>query len=223
MRRFTAILVLLLAGLSAHAQYSDARLWAGASVRWNATKKLRFTLEEEVRLFGNISRLDKLNTEITAGYRFGGLLEIGLLYRLIASYEPLGYFSTGHRLAVYLGLEENIYGWDCSVKGSFQETFGAPYRSENWELPEKYVRMEAEIAHVLFTKKTEPFVNLELWCRVATGDPAFIDQYRLTAGVQYKLNKRNRVDLFYRLQQELQVNNPLTGHIIGAGYRYYIR
>ncbi len=223
MRRAAIILMLVAYWSGALAQHSDMRLWAGASVRYTVNKKLRLTLEEEVRLRENAGRIDKLNTEFTAGYRLGNLFEAGLLYRLIADYKPEGYFGLRHRISLIAGLEKNLSGWECSVKGSFQQTFGNINRSEGWNVPERYLRAEAEVAHEVISKKTKPFVNLEMLCRLPAGKPCFIDEYRVTAGIQFRIDKRNRIDVFYRLQQELQVADPLTGHIIGIRYRRYIR
>ena len=223
MKRHGWMILLFLLGAPAFGQYQDARLWAGLSVRYDPGKKWKLVLEEEVRIFDRIRRLDKINSELTSSYQINKLMELGVLYRLIANREQVGYFYFNHRFGVNLEFHQQYSRWNLSVKPGFQITFAGFRNTENWYNPENYVRIVSEVSRELKNKKTEPYTNIEFWYRISTGEQGFIDQYRWTIGIKQKLNKRNRLDLYYRLQQELQVKNPLTAHIIGIGYRYMIR
>lgn len=223
MKKTSWVLFLFILGTAVYGQYQDARLWTGFSVRYQPAKKWKITLEEEARFFNNISRLDKLNTELTIDYQINKLIDAGFFYRLISKKNPGGGFEFSHRFAAFLGIQQNFGGWTCSFKTSFQKTYPGFRRTEEWYLPENYVRPMAEVSRELKNKKTEPYTNIEFWYRVSGGDQAFIDQYRYTAGIKHKLSKRNRVDLFYRFQKKIQVRNPLAAHIIGIGYRFTVR
>ena len=120
-------------------------------------------------------------------------------------------------------MQKKYGGWNGSLKATFQKSFSEFRHSDDWYVPENYVRGVAEVSRELKNKKTEPYTNIEFWYRVSAGEPAFVDQYRLAIGIKQKLNKRNRLDVFYKLQQELQVKNPSTSHIFGIGYRYIFR
>jgi len=223
MKRNCLIILLFSLAAVAYGQNQDLRLWTSLSMRYEGIKKLKITLEEEARFFENISSLDKLNTEFTVSYKISKVFDAGLLYRLISNHKPGGSFSFDQRFGLFLEAQKKYAGWSFSCKGSFQKTFMEVMHAEHWETAENYLRPLAEISKELKNKNTEPYVNIEFWYRLKPGDQAFIDQYRFTAGIKHKLNKSNRLDFFYRLQQEVQVNNPLTAHIIGIGYRYTIR
>jgi hypothetical protein len=205
------------------AQHRDAMLWAGFTVRYDLNKKWSLSLEEEARIYENISRLDKINSEFTVDYQVNKILDAGLLYRLISGYTPENHFESGHRFGAFIGAQKRLSGWNGSVKASFQQTYPAFHRSPEWQVAEKYIRLQAGISRQLKNKKTEPYTDIEFWYRIPDGEQVFADQYRLTIGIKQKLDKTNRLDLYYRLQQEMQVKDPLTAHIIGIGYRFIIR
>jgi len=216
-------LVLLVSGLTAMAQHRDARLWAGFTLRYDLNKRWSLSLEEEARIYENFSRLDKINSEFTINYQINKILDAGLLYRLISGYTRENRFEYGNRLGAFIGAQKKLSGWNGSVKVSFQETYPAFNRSSDWQIAENYVRAQAGISRQLRNKKTEPYTDIEFWYRIPAGAQAFVDQYRYTIGIRQKLNKSNRLELYYRIQQEMQVKDPLTAHIIGIGYRFIIR
>ncbi len=216
------IILLAVTGPAASGQEQDARWWTSLSVRYDVNKKWRITLEEEARIFENISRLDKLNSELTVDYKINKILECGILYRLINSPDRIGNLDFNHRFSLFLGVEKKWAGFTWSGKAAFQKTYPRMHRTEDWSLSKDYIRVKAEVSRELKKGKTEPYTNLEFWYRTTAGGQSFTDQYRFTLGIKQKLNKSHRLDFFYKIQQDLQVKNPLTAHIFGIGYRYII-
>jgi hypothetical protein len=223
MKKAGWIFILLILGVTVYGQYQDARLWASLSIRYDPGKKWKIGLEEEARFFENISRLDKLNTELDLNYQISKLVDGGILYRLIGNPETRGNFDFNHRFGAYLDIQKKYARWTCSFKTAFQKTYPGFQRTSERYLPENYVRAQAEVSREFKNKKTEPYTNIEFWYVMQTGEQAFIDQYRFTIGIKQKINKSNRLNFFYRIQQEMQVKNPLTAHIIGVGYGFVVR
>jgi hypothetical protein len=217
------IIFLLILSSAAYSQYQDARLWTSLSIRYDPGKKWKLSLEEEARFIDNVGRLEKLNTELTVDYQISKLLSAGILYRLISLRNSGGDFKFNNRFAGYLNIQKKFGGWTCSVKAAYQITYPEFFHSREWYLPERYIRPLAEISRELKNKNTEPYTNIEFWYGISPGKQAIIDQYRFTIGVKHKLSKTSRLDFFYRIQQELQVKNRLTAHIIGVGYRFMVR
>lgn len=223
MKKTCLIFFLFVFQATAFGQDQDVRLWSSLSVRYDLSKKWRISLEEEARFIENIGRLDKINSELTVNYQINKFLDGGVLYRLIANNHPDGYVYANHRFGAYLEVQKKYAGMRLSLKTSFQKTYPAFFRSGDWYLPENYVRAEGGVSRELKNKKTEPYTNLEWWYRIQSGDQSFIDRYRFTIGIKHKLNKNNRLDLFFRVQQELQVKDPLTAWIFGVGYQFKVR
>ena len=217
------IFILLILSAAAYGQYKDTQLWSGISIRYDPGKKWKISLEEEARFFENISRLDKINSELDINYQVNKLLDGGILYRLISNRKNGGLFEFNHRFGAYLEAQKKISGWACLLKAAFQKTYPDFMHTDDWYIPEYYVRVLAEVSRELKNKRTEPYTNIEFWYRTPAGEQAFIDQCRWTIGIKHNLNKSSRLDFFYRLQHEMQVKHPLTANIIGIGYRFRIR
>jgi hypothetical protein len=222
--RFTAFFLLLLAAVVTPArlwsQHQDIQLWSSIGIRTDITPKLRISLEEEARYFDQLSRLDKLNTDLSLDYQLTESIAFGTLYRLIANRDADGYFDMEHRFDVSVEFQKQVSAWTFTAQATAQKTYPEFNRSRDWYVAEDYLRAEGEISRELKDKKTEPYANLELWYLMPRGRQAFIDQYRLTFGVKHRIKKINRLNFYYRIQQEIQVNDPLFAHIIGIGYTY---
>jgi len=216
-------LTFLVLSTAVYGQYQDARVWASLSVRYEPGKKWKLTLEEEARFSENAGRLDKLNTDLDINYQINKLIDGGLLIRLISKPDSRGNFDFNYRFSGYIGIQKKLAGWTGSLKSSLQKTWPRFQHSDNWYLPENYIRVLAEFSREFKNKKTGPYTGIEFWYRLRASEPDFIDQYRITIGIKHKLNKTNRLNFFYRLQHEMQVKNPLTAHIVGVGYRFSVK
>ncbi len=73
-----------------------------------------------------------------------------------------------------------------------------------------------------------PFVNFELYSRMAeinhtkskrTG-AAFCDKWRLAAGTEFKINKRNGLELFYRYANQSEPDENDSAHTIALVYSF---
>lgn len=217
------LIMLLCLAWPAKAQYQDAQLWASLMARYDITPKLRVSLEEEFRFFENISRLNKINSELDVLYQINPMIDAGVFYRLITIRNPEGYYYWNNRLGLIIQATGKAGPWTFRIRTQGQFTYPEFYRSDNWQIPEKYVRVKFSTSRESRSKKTEPFADIEFWYALRTGMTDIIDQYRLTIGLDIKPDKRNRWSVFYRLDQELQVVNPLSAHILGIGYTWIIR
>ncbi len=63
----------------------------------------------------------------------------------------------------------------------------------------------------------DPFVAGEMYYRI-WNKPNELQKYRLDFGLDWRLSKKSALTTFYRYQKEINVNNPVSDHIIGIGY-----
>ncbi len=218
--RAIVLVLLLVLPLNLGAQYQDLQLWSSVAFRTDLTTKLRVTIEEEARFFENISRLDKLNSDLVIDYRLFDNIRIRMLYRLILNGNKDGSFELNHRFSPAIGYQIRKGTWNIELFAKYQKTYEAFNRSADWYLPENHIRLEGEVSRLFNRNRTEPFAGLEFWYYMPQGQVPFVEQWRLTLGVKHKLGPDHRVRLYYRLQQETGVENPLLAHIIGVGYLF---
>lgn len=212
--------VLMIAAIPVAAQYQDFQMWSSVGVRTDITPRLRIGIEEEARFFENIRLLDKLNSDLTIDYELFGGVRVGLLYRLITNREKDGDYVLKHRFSASLATEKQTGPWKLGATLKFQKTYDEFYHSDDWYLPKNYFRIEGEVSRPLNRNRTEPYATLEWWYYLPQAQQAFFDQYRLTLGVKHKLAKDHRINVYYRIQQEIQVEDPLFAHIVGVGYLF---
>jgi hypothetical protein len=220
-RRIALLFVaLIVASLPVAGQYQDLQLWSSVGIRTNITPKLRIGIEEEARFFENISLLDKLNSNLTIDYELFDGVRFGLLYRLITNRQKDGDYELNHRFSASLAAEKQKGPWVLGANVKFQKTYEALFHSDDWYLPKNYFRVEGEISRPLNMNRSEPYASLEWWLYMPQGQRVFFDQYRLTLGVKHKLSRDHRINVYYRIQQEVQVEDPLLAHVLGIGYLF---
>lgn len=69
--------------------------------------------------------------------------------------------------------------------------------------------------------KFEPYLSVELFNLLNDPVENDMDKIRYTAGTNYKLNKRNKLDLFYRYDNFMDEDEDFNGrHVVGIGYSH---
>lgn len=77
------------------------------------------------------------------------------------------------------------------------------------------LRSKLGVAYNIRNCPVDPYASAEYGC----GLHHQANKWKFTAGVDIKLNKQNKIDLFYRYQTEDDDEDP-NGHIIGLGYNF---
>ena len=214
---------MLILPLALSAQEQDFQIWSRFALKYDASASTRIYIEEEFRFRENAQRLDKNHTELGIAQDLTDRFRIGGFYRFISIRDNSSLSNNRHRFAIQASYDIDLAPWTLWVRPRFQSTFGAIGRSSDWNIPEHYLRTETGISRRPKGSKTEYHADIEWWFPIGRGMPFHTDQYRFTAGVEFRIDRNRRIDLAYRLQQELQVNNPERYHIICLTYTHLIR
>ena len=215
--------LLLVLPLTLTGQEQDFQIWSRFALKYDASATTRLYIEEEFRFRENAQRLDKNHTEFGIAQDLTDRFRIGGFYRFINLREISGLSNNRHRFAIQASYDVDLAPWTLWVRPRFQSTFGSIRHSADWNIPELYLRTEAGISRRPKGNKIEYHADIEWWFPLEKGQPFYTDQYRLTAGVEFRIDRNRRIDIAYRLQQELQVNNPERYHIICLTYSHLIR
>lgn len=79
------------------------------------------------------------------------------------------------------------------------------------------LRSRLQISYDIKKCSFEPYVEVELYNQL---DNAFAyDKIRYTVGTEYKINKENKLKLFYRYQDYADIDE-VSGHVLGLGYAF---
>lgn len=207
----------------ANAQYNDAQLWSWLRVEKKIAKKLTGVLEQQVRLSQNISFPKNIFTEAGATYRFNKRIRYTVYYRFMNRGQTDGGSIIGNRFAGDLRLRykkkpfvfsyRNRIQREYRMDGSTEASAKLAYRQIN------YVRNKLNLAMDL-DKKFTPYASFEIYYHLNNSE---FNKNRYTLGVNFNLKNRNELDLFYRLQDEYNVNNPVRAFIIGIGFSHTLK
>lgn len=79
------------------------------------------------------------------------------------------------------------------------------------------LRSRLQISYDIKKCPFEPYVEVELYNQL---DNAFAyDKIRYTIGTEYKINKENKLKLYYRYQDYADLDE-VSGHVLGVGYAF---
>ncbi|MBQ3324928.1 MAG: DUF2490 domain-containing protein [Muribaculaceae bacterium] len=244
-----AMALCIAVALPARAQFDgkegrDFGLWMTAGVEKKINKKWSVGVEFEFRLKDNIEEgkswgaPNRWSIGIGADYKPLSWLKLDAGYKFMRDYslpewdeedqeETEAYWGTKHRVYASATGSYKVQ----NVKFSLRERWQYTYRCEvpdvtyDWE-HDRLEPVKAKGKHVSRTKLQisydkkkawyEPYVSVELYAAKK------FEKMRYTAGCEFKVNKHNIIDVFYRYQD---INggdnyNDRDSHILGIGYLF---
>lgn len=222
----------------------DFGLWMTAGVEKKLSKKWSVGAEFEYRLKDNIEEgkgwgaPSRWNIAVGVEYKVLSGLKLDAGYKFMRDHslpewneekqeETEAYWGTKHR--VYASFTASFKA--RNVKFSLRERWQYTYRREvpdvtyDWNKDrlepvkgkgKNVVRSRLQVSYDKKKAWYEPYASVEVY--IADG----LDKMRYTAGCEFKLNKHNAVDVFYRYEDlyENDNYNNRDSHILGVGYKF---
>src|SRR6185503_12138098 len=87
---------------------NDAGMWNTFSLQKSLNKKLYLTLDQEMRLRENYSRLNLFYTNLGVGFKLNKNFKAELTYRFIQKYQIDNSFSLRHRIMLDLSYKKKF-------------------------------------------------------------------------------------------------------------------
>jgi hypothetical protein len=212
-----AFALLLGMGSSLNAQDRDAGLWTSLTVQTKVAKRLTADLSQEFRFNENISELGTWFTDAGLEYRVAKHFQAALNYRFMLKRQMEDYYSRRHRLYLDLKFDQKFKPVVLQFRTRLQDEYADIGRSDSWREASWYMRNKLT-AGLDLDKKYAPYLSLELFTPLFEKNAAAFDNLRAAAGLEYSLTKRQKLDVFYMIQKELNVSQSETDFIIGTGY-----
>jgi len=220
LKRVHLISFLLLIFFSAQAQINDAQFWGELAVEKKIRKNFNIGLAQSVRFRQNISQLDKVFTELEAGYTFRKKISIGAIYRFEQEQKNEGYYSIRHRYAFDLEYKQKIKRFSSSIRTRFQSKYSDYYSSDEGKIPDNNLRFRLKTSYKIYLFPITPSISAEMFYTLNGKYRNSITSYRYNAEIKYKLNKNMDASLGYLIQTEKNVNNPMNIYAFVLGYSF---
>ena len=218
---FGLLAILIVAGDTLCAQTTDFGIRFGAEISKKLTKKIELQFEEEIRLNQNVTEFDRSMTTLGGSYAINKTFKAGLFYTYIyANNQNDGYYESRHRFGGWIQATRKVNRFKITLREKFQDT----YRDEdlgNFKYnPKMYLRSKLEVSYNIKKLPFNPYLSAEIHYQLNNPSGNDIDKWRYTAGTEYTINKKFAIDLFYRLDKEINVKNPVNTSVIGTVLKY---
>ena len=213
--------ILTVAGAPLYAQTTDFGIRFGAEISKKLTKKIELQFEEEIRLNQNVTEYDRSMTTLGGSYAINKTFKAGVFYTYIyANNQDDGYYESRHRFGGWIQAAQKLNRFKITLREKFQDT----YRDEdlgNYKYnPKTYLRSKLEVSYNIKKSPFTPYLSAEMHYQLNNPSGNETDKWRYTAGTEYTINKKFTIDLFYRLDKEINVKNPANISVIGTMLKY---
>ncbi len=204
-------------------------LWADSDVvsaisigaKGGVTKKSDLTASIDIRFKDNSQSLDQFFCEAGAGYDLFNWLTFGMSGRFIFENDNSGVKQGYESILKYSMIVGAKYGSKrvkLKHRLKIQNKINLTHSDEEYY---QFLRLKNSISYSFKKIAIKPSVGFELFYPYYMG--ATIDEYRLSASIEYRVKKVGDIELGYQFQQEIQQSKPDRGHMISLSFIYSFR
>lgn len=227
--------ILSIAGGSIKAQ----SLWASAEVKYDFLKKLSAKIEGEYRTFNKFAGSERWSAGIGLDYKVIPYLKLDAGYKYISRHIEERITSKGNIVEEFWQPRQRAY---FSVTGSYKWkrfSFSIRERYQFTHHKSMYVgktsssgkpkddefiagkdrnmlRSRIKIDYSIKKSRFQPYISAELYNDLKGFS---YSKTRLTAGTEFKINKHNTIEAYYRYIDRADPDED-GGNIIGIGYQF---
>jgi hypothetical protein len=199
-------------------QDDDFGIWTGLESRHSITSRLDLELSGSFRTFTNSTTIDEIFAEGGLQYRFSRYFAVYGSYRLTDKYEDDSQYYLRHKL--FLALKSSVPTGNITFSGRLMlQRTSNTYIEDDTDLTPYYTgRLKLKSYYNVPSFPLNPYIYAETFAPVSSGSGLTIGRNRFSGGMEFKINKKNSLELEYIFQRDYQPH--LTDeHIISLNYK----
>lgn len=231
MKKYVLTLILIISLVSfTRAQDSsetkDLESWTSIGLKYKINKKWTVELLEQYRLKENISVTDQYFSQLEGAYKLNKNLSLGAGLRYIRSNDNKGNvqgYENHFRYHFDISLKHKINEFTLKHRLRYQNKNELGVSEVDGDYAKKNLRFKTSISYDFKDWKFDPKFAAEIFNRSQTGGDNGFSKYRLTLGTSYNMKSAGKIDLYYRMEKELNTSLPKTTNIIGLKYTYTLK
>jgi hypothetical protein len=207
---------------------SDLALWSSIGVNYSPVKKLKFGLEQHLRLKEQAVTIDEYFTELSVKYEFFKNFEIGGGVRFIKENDNVGNkqgFRDYFRYNIDISYSHDIKRFEIGYRIRYQNKREVDLPNNETDTPTENIRFKTSIKYKIKKWPLDPKFSAEVFSRRGDGElvvsDASLSKYRLTLGTEYDFKKFGELGAYFRYQEN--TNNLESIKVIGLKYTYSIK
>jgi hypothetical protein len=224
-RRITVVVILMFVFINGNVkgQERDFGGWFSFDVSKDLTSRFSMELEQEARIFKNFGEWDRHSTSLSGDFAFTGWLKGGAGYMLLFNHKVnSGTWDTRHRYLIYLQGRQKAGRFTFFLRERFQSTFVKEETTDDlgFEFVNRdYLRSRLKVDYDIKNNKLEPYASAEVYYSLHKSGNNEINDVRYTLGAEFPVGGKFDLDAYLRLDQELNVKNPVNLFVVGVALK----
>lgn len=176
-------------------------------------QRISFLFEEDIRPKSNFRQAEWFLTTGEVNYTFNRHLKAGVAYMLLCQYKASE--ELRNRYYIYASASYPIGNFALSLRERFQSTY-----KTGTQHPKNYLRTMLTLSYKVKKTGLCPFAYAEMFNDTGYQGQMHTDRIRLSAGSDYKINKQNSLQLYYRYHIFNAYDPVNYKHAIGLTYAH---
>ena len=174
------------------------------------------SVEEELRFDHDFTQFDRWLNSVGVDYTcLHNRMNIGLTGDYIRRHNDKGYFENRGRIGLQVTYTEEFRRFKFQVRSKLLGTFFDERTGEHRVNPRLYWRNRFKVTYQRPNSRFKYSLSAELFW--LTNDPkgSFVDNIRTVLAVDYRLARRYSLSAFVRMDNDLQVKEPVDRFFLG--------
>lgn len=185
------------------------------------TRKLALEVEEELRFDHNCAQFDRWLNSVTLEYPFlHNRMHVGLSGGVIRRYNDRNFYESRVRVGLDVTYAETWRRYKFSFRTRLMTTFRDERVGDYRVNPRMYWRNRFQIAYQMPNSRFKYELSTELHWLINDPKASVIDNIRTVFTVDYRLSRRQHLALSARMDNDIQVREPVDRLYLGVTYHF---
>lgn len=177
------------------------------------------SVEEEVRFYQGCTQFNRWLNSVGVERGFmRNRMKLGLNADYLRRHNTEGYYENRWRTGLYVTYSETFRHFKFGIRSKLLATFYDEQTGEHRVNPKLYWRNRLQASYQKPNSRFKYSLSTELFW--LTNDPkrSIVDNLRTVATVEYRLSRRHYLSAFVRMDNDLQVKEPVDRFYLGLGF-----
>lgn len=215
------LLVVSLSALGQSGRTTDFGAIVSAKYDADLTRKLAIEVEEELRFDHYCTEFDRWLNSVTIEYPFlHNRMHVGLTGGVIRRYNDKHYYENRARIGIDVTYAETWRRYKFTFRSRLMSTFRDESVGDYRVNPKMYWRNRFQVAYQMPNSRFKYEFSTELHWLINDPKASVIDNIRTVFTVDYRLSRREHLGIFVRMDNDIQVKEPVDRFYLGITYHY---
>jgi predicted porin len=197
----------------------DLEQWTSIGISKKINKNWKISLDQEIRFSKDISQFDVYLADLGLDYKINKHFTVGANYRFYQNKDSEGDFQTQFRWNTDLQYKHKINRFTLAYRIRFQDK-GEDFLTSQSNSNLYNLRNKFSVDYNIKSFKIDPFFDVELYRQIDDINTTELSKLRWTLGLEYSLKNYGNIELFYRIDNELNQSYNKDTYILGVGYKF---